>query len=55
LIGRLFKDDISNAWVISFRFLIYKTTTLRALRNKVLRRIFGPKEEYVTGGWKKNA
>jgi hypothetical protein len=26
---------------------------LRALENRVLRRIFGPKRDKVTGGWRK--
>jgi hypothetical protein len=27
---------------------------LRVFENKVLRRIFGPKRDQVTGGWRKN-
>jgi hypothetical protein len=29
------------------------TNRLRVLENKVLRRIFGPKRDEVTGGWRK--
>jgi hypothetical protein len=30
-----------------------ETWSLRVLENRVLRRIFGPKKDEVTGGWRK--
>jgi hypothetical protein len=36
-----------------FSNVIMKKLTLRVFENRVLRRIFGPKRDEVTGGWRK--
>jgi hypothetical protein len=33
--------------------IYYRTYKLRMFENRVLRRIFGPKRDGVTGGWRK--
>jgi hypothetical protein len=36
-----------------FCFLVFRIHRLRVFDNRVLRRIFGPKRDEVTGEWKK--
>jgi hypothetical protein len=38
-----------ETWSLTLR----EENTLRMFENKVLRRIFGPKRDEVTGGWRK--
>jgi hypothetical protein len=47
--GRIFwiKDLCKGIWTVR------EEHKLRAFENRVLRRIFGPKRDRVTGGWRK--
>jgi hypothetical protein len=40
-------------YIVISPVVLFGGETLRALENKVLRRIFGPKREEVTGSWRK--
>jgi hypothetical protein len=40
-----------ETWSLTLR----EENRLRVFENRVLRRIFGPKRDEVTGGWKKTA
>jgi hypothetical protein len=44
-----FKRNLGNFWSLTLR----KEHRLRVFENRVLRRIFGPKRDEVTGQWRK--
>jgi hypothetical protein len=48
---RIYKNLIFA--VVPYRRETWKEHRLRAFKNKVLTRIFGPKRDEVTGGWRK--
>jgi hypothetical protein len=40
-------------WSENWSLILREEHRLRVLENRVLRRIFGPKRDEVTGGWRK--
>ena len=49
-------NDLVTSHVISFDYLLFLCSEVRRLRvfeNKVLRRIFGPRRNEVTGDWRR--
>jgi hypothetical protein len=49
LSSRLLSTNLTEIWSLILR----EEHKLSAFENRVLRRIFGPKRDEVTGGWKK--
>jgi hypothetical protein len=51
--GKVFKIDVVCRWCETWSLTVREEHKLRVFENRVLKRVFGPKKDGVTGGWRK--